>query len=96
MIKCTLFYIILGFSQSHSKPNFNVYLKPIIKQLLELENGIQLQLTSNLTQRLKFFAIIGVFDKPARRDILNVVGSTGFFGCLKCLQPGETLETTKG
>ncbi|CAF0989646.1 unnamed protein product, partial [Brachionus calyciflorus] len=40
--------------------------------------------------------ISGVFDKPARAMILNTKNSTAFYGCLKCLQPGKTLRTSKG
>ena len=47
-------------------------------------------------ETIKFFTLYGIFDKPARRDILNIIGSTGFYGCLRCLQPGETYMLTRG
>lgn len=61
-----------------------------------LEHGIPISLFDKKEEIIKFFVIIGVFDKPARRDVLNIIGSTGFYGCLRCLQPGETSDTHKG
>ena len=68
---------------------------PIIKQLITLEHGVQLDVFENKNKFIKFFTIFGIFDKPARRDILNIIGSNGFFGCIRCLQPGSTETTEK-
>lgn len=38
------------------------------------------------------YCITGVFDNPARSDILNVINATGFDCCIKCYQRGESLE----
>jgi hypothetical protein len=89
------FVTTLGFSCCWSKPNHYIFLEPIIMQLRTLEKGIEMSIFNN-TITAKFFVIFGVFDKPARRDVLNIIGSTGFFGCLKCLQPGETYKTDRG
>ena len=73
------------------KPNFDVFLNPILCELKELEYGMLIR-----EKFCKFFVITGVFDKPARAAILNMIGSTGFYGCLKCYQPGSTLSTDNG
>jgi hypothetical protein len=39
---------------------------------------------------IRFFLIIGVFDKPARASFFNIISSNGYYGCLRCLQPGLT------
>ena len=50
----------------------------------------------NLTlKEIKFFLVAGVFDKPAKSAVLNMISSTGYFGCTKCLQPGESFKVNK-
>ncbi|RMZ97945.1 hypothetical protein BpHYR1_014813, partial [Brachionus plicatilis] len=44
---------------------------------------------------IKIFVTNGVFDKPARAAILNVVQYNGKFGCSKCYQPGLNIKTVK-
>ena len=61
----------------------------------KLENGVDFNCNNN-PRRLKFFVIMSVFDKPAKAEILNIINSTGYFGCLKCLQEGICEETCKG
>jgi hypothetical protein len=42
---------------------------------------------------VRFFCLCGVFDKPARADILNTNDSSGFSSCLKCYKIGESVAT---
>jgi hypothetical protein len=42
----------------------------------------------------KFFAVAGVMDKPAKSATTNMISSTGFYGCTKCLQPGISHKAT--
>jgi hypothetical protein len=60
--------------------------------LRELEYGLSFIL-DNSYQIMKFFVLYGIFDKPARAAILNIINSTGYFGCLKCIQEGESVST---
>ena len=85
------FSIVLCLSVGSIKPNFDVFLNPILCELKELEYGIGIK-----EKICKFFVISGVYDRPARATVLNMIGSTGFFGCLKCYQPGSTLKTSNG
>lgn len=82
-------------SVGYNKPNFDVLLNPILCELKELEYGIKIRHKFQ-EQICKFFVIAGVFDKPARSAVLNMISCNGFYGCLKCVQPGSTLETDKG
>ena len=60
------------------------FLTPIYKELLELELGFLIN-----EKIYKFYILFGVFDKPARASTLNIINSNGYYGCLKCQQPGE-------
>lgn len=61
-------------------------------QLKELEYGIDISI-NGISRDIRFFLIGSVFDKPARADVLNMIGSNGFHGCLKSYQPGQTYQT---
>ena len=63
-------------------------------RLKRLELGVDLEI-ENLTKTRKFSVIGGVFDKPAKASILNMISSNGFYGCTKCLQPGESHRQTE-
>jgi hypothetical protein len=77
--------IVAGLSVGESKPEVNKFFLPIIKALKELEYGIENDVSYHL--------VAGVFDKPAKAGVLNMVQYNGFGGCTKCLQPGESLTT---
>ena len=78
--------IIAGISVGESKPNFDIFLEPIINELKELELGINIE-----NKFIRFFVLTGVYDKPARADLLNIINSNGFNSCLKCLQVGTSI-----
>ncbi len=67
-------------------------MQPILRELKNLEDGICFKIGFEVIKVLRFFLITGVFDKPARASFLNIISSNGYFGCLKCLQPGETIN----
>jgi hypothetical protein len=65
-----------------------MFLNPTVIQLKKLELGITIDLIDRKSLETKFFTIAAVMDKPAKAAFLNMVNSTGFYGCTKCLQPG--------
>ena len=77
------------------KPNFNILLKPVIIQLNSLEYGLTVKQNNFANKVLRFFLLFGVFDKPARAEILNMKLSSGYYGCIKCLQIGKRYQTSK-
>lgn len=83
--------LIEGLAVGVEKPNFNIFLTPIVEELQQLQYGININ-----QQNIKFFVIAGIFDKPARASILNIIQYNGFYGCVKCTQPGISYETSKG
>ena len=76
---------------SFGKPNLGFLLHSISNELKELENGVRINEDQYIP--LNFYLISAVFDKPARSSVLNMVSSTGYYSCLKCLQKGERLKT---
>jgi hypothetical protein len=48
----------------------------------------------DLQKEIKFFLTHAVMDKPAKSAVINMIASTGFYGCTKCLQPGKSLKTS--
>jgi hypothetical protein len=91
---CLQNVIIAGIS-SGSKPIFNYFLKPIVRELNLLEQGCIMKLNHE-KKLLNFFVTHAVYDKPARAAILNIKSFTGFYGCLKCQQKGKSIKTKKG
>ena len=71
-------------------------MKPILAELKKLEYGLIVKLNLRESKLIFFYLLIGVFDKPARASVLNMVNSTGYYGCLKCSQAGTSIETRKG
>ena len=59
--------------------------------LKNLELGIKI-IFEDTSNEIKFFLTHAVMDKPAKAALLNMVSSTGFYGCTKCLQPGKSLK----
>ena len=87
--------VIAGISVGDSKPNFDIFLAPIIEEFLRLEKGIDISEKNYATDFVYLYVLYAVMDKPARADLLNLKSSNGEFGCLKCLQPGRNAVTKK-
>jgi len=87
--------VVGGLSVGDSKPNFDVFLRPIIEELKTLERGIDIAENTGQIDIAYFYLLYGVMDKPARADLLNMKSRNGEFGCIKCLQPGRNAKTQK-
>lgn len=92
--KLYLIFIIcfIGICIGHKKPDFNVFLEPLVSELKKLEQGVRL--VQNVPKYTSFYLVAGIFDKPAKAAVLNMKSYNGFGGCTKCLQLGETLKGT--
>ncbi len=71
----------------------DVFLNPLVIQLKKLELGINIEIEKQLIDA-KFFCVAAVMDKPAKALFINMISSTGFYGCTKCLQPGVSHKAT--
>ena len=70
-----------------------VFFKPIISELKKLERGIEIEINKDLKKMIKFYAIAGVFDKPARAAVLNIKSVNCYYACL---QEGIQAQSSKG
>ena len=70
------------------KLNINTYLKPMVDELLDLWNGIQLECsTSTLGIRTVRVALALISsDIPATRKICGFYGFNALYGCSKCMK----------
>lgn len=80
-----------GMYVGYQKPPIDKFFEPIVKQLLDLENGFFFD--NNIYY---FYLLNACFDKPARALVSNLNSSSGYFGCLKCLHPGESVSFGEG
>ena len=99
-IKIELNYFILnklfiGVSVG-PKPDFSVFLQPIINELKVLECGSIFECDGGRQEVLGFYTISGVFDKPARAAVLNIKSVNCYYACLYCLQEGVQAQSSKG
>ncbi|RNA33850.1 hypothetical protein BpHYR1_028817 [Brachionus plicatilis] len=73
----------LRISVANCKSELGFLFNSICQELKTIEYGINLQTCEYWR-----------FDKPARASVLNMVSSTGYYGCFKCLQrDGGTVQT---
>jgi len=88
--------IISGLWFGENKPNMNIYLLPIFRELLSLERkGVEVR-SPSLPYSFVSRAIVlaGTCDLPAKSLILNTMQFNGKHGCGKCLDPGVTYHTS--
>ena len=69
----------------------DLFFKIISNELETLESGIRVE-----NEWLKFYLLISIYDKPAKATMLNMKGSTGYFGCTPCEIEGETIQFQNG
>ena len=84
-----------GLSIGDSKPDFQVFIEPIVEKLLELQYSFEITDRDKNIKRLRCFLLYGIYDKPARALANNIINSNGYYGCCKCLQEGERLRNSK-
>ena len=90
--------VLAGLWFGEEKPNMSFYLKPIVEELITLENhGIEISSPHISKQFIcKVILLAGSCDLPAKCFVLNSVQYNGKYGCAKCLQPGKTARTIVG
>lgn len=80
--------IILSGIWFGQDPVFEVYLKPIIKEMKDLdENKITVN-TNNVDKAVNIRVLLISADSPAKCKVLKLKQYNGEFGCNYCLHPG--------
>lgn len=89
--------ILGGLWFGEAKPNMGIYLKAMVKELMQLENqGIVISSPFVPAPFLcKVILLAGSCDLPAKCLVLNSMQFNGNCGCSKCFQPGETFYTSE-
>lgn len=86
--------IFAGLWFEDSKPSMLTFLEPICDTLSKIErDGISVQFAGAQEPFIcRAYTIAGTCDLPAKALVLNAVQFNGQFGCLKCEQPGQTVN----
>ena len=71
------------------KPNMQLFLRPLREALHKLE-VIGVRISQFIV--CKVILLAGTLDLPAKSLVTNFRQYNGFYGCSKCLQPGNTLS----
>ena len=88
--------LFCGLWFGESKPNMNLYSKPMIDSFRKLETeGIAININGN-EHVSRVFLICGTADLPAKSLVMNCNQFNGAFSCMRCMDPGETFKTAKG
>lgn len=81
--------IVHGLWFGNSKPNMQVFLKPIVDNLIELnKNGIECNIAGE-TRRIKMYTICCCVDSAARPLMQGLSQHNGYSSCSWCYHPGE-------
>ena len=78
------------------KPSMSTFLKPFLKSMKELSNGVECHAPTIGKFICKGFLLCGTTDLPARSMICNCMQYNGAFSCWKCMQEGKTAKVGKG
>lgn len=87
--------IFAGLWFGSSKPVMLTFLQPFHSALSNLENEGLLVETFDDHFTAHAILLAGTCDLPAKCLVCNTVQYNGFYGCLKCKQPGQTVKTGK-
>ncbi|KAL5020963.1 hypothetical protein ScPMuIL_000118 [Solemya velum] len=88
--------LLWGVWQGVGKPNMNMFLKPLVSDLVALyKNGFVL-FSGQEAVLVKGMLIIATMDLQARAYVLMMTQHNGLNGCLYCMDPGEVVPSGKG
>ncbi|XP_053391217.1 uncharacterized protein LOC128554033 [Mercenaria mercenaria] len=87
--------ILTGLWFGEEKPIMNMFTRPLITSLRNLEEGIEVTV-KNQKHISKAFLVCGTADLPAKSLVLNCNQFNGKYSCMRCMHPGETYKTDKG
>ena len=89
--------LLAGVWFGPDKPFMLTFLKPFHTVFHQLEtNGVCILNPSGEEITLRTILLCGTCDLPARCLVCNSIQFNGFYGCLRCRQPGKSVRTGKG
>lgn len=88
--------LLVGIWQGKGKPPFKALFKNFCAEMNPLyEDGININITGELLN-VKLAVVCGIFDLPAKAEVLNMSYFNGAYSCVKCEDPGMTVKQGKG
>ena len=91
--------ILCGLWEGVNKPCMNLYLKPFVTELIELQNnGIFFTTFLHIHEliKIKVYAILCIVDSVARPMVQNMKQFNGVYGCPYCYHKGEMVASGNG
>ena len=88
--------LIAGLWFGDTKPCMGNFQRPFDKILNSLREGFQANLPDGRDITAKAILLGGTCHMPAKSQVLNMVQFNGFYGCPRCLQPEDTMESGNG
>lgn len=91
--------VLWGVWQGVGKPNMNMFLRPLVMDLIELfTNGVTISITSeNQVNEInvKAMLVVATMDLQARAYVTNMTQHNGDHGCLYCMESGQIVPSGK-
>jgi Protein of unknown function (DUF1258) len=84
--------IFAGLWWNKGKPNFNLFMEPLIEQLKILKERVQFTLTNNQIIEFGAFVLNFTADKPAKSAMMCMSGHNGKSSCPKCYIVGMGVQ----
>ena len=85
--------VIWGVWQGCGKPQMNMFLRPLVEDLIHLyRTGMELCI-DNILAVCRVMLIVATMDLQARAYVLQMTQHNGEYGCLYCLEPGVVVKS---
>jgi hypothetical protein len=88
--------ILCGLWFAMEKPIMNLFMKPIVQELQQLETDGVHVISKELSVKVYLHVIAVSCDLPARALVQNFIQFNGLHGCSFCEQSGKSFPTDKG
>lgn len=88
--------LLVGIWQGKGKPPFEPFFKIFSEYMNSLYNdGVQIKVNKDVFN-VKLAVLCGVFDLPAKAELMNMSYFNGQYPCIKCEESGMTVRQGKG
>lgn len=81
--------VTCGLWVGQTKPNMDTLLAPVLQKIDQLNAlGMPFQTPQGAEVVVRILLLFGVFDLPAKAQVLSMIQFNGSYGCATCLHPG--------